>query len=364
MGVHRNTVIRNCTFRPDRQVGWNFDFQSAAAGCSKEIGLADRKTSTLGLKLMHGILLLDKPEGITANKVVGIVKRNVKPSKVGHTGTLDPAATGLMVIMIGSGTRTLDYLDEHRKGYSLQVRLGEESDTGDREGKIVRTGDPTGITLERLGEVLEKYRGVLDQVPPHFAAIKKNGVPLYKLARKGVFPELQPRKVEVFVLELKKWDCPILELEMVCSKGTYARALARDIGRDLDVGGRLESLRRTSSGPFKVEDALALDDISLGDAQMIRENLISLPQALAHIPDILIVPQDIGRLMRGNPVIFPRSRLTELKTVQDQPPRLFKVVYGDGGVLILVRPEPKGSDLFMRPVKVFVTDDDLDESPS
>jgi tRNA pseudouridine55 synthase len=321
---------------------------------------ADSKTSAPGLKLMHGILLVDKPKGITANKVVGIVKRNVKPSKVGHTGTLDPAATGLMVILIGSGTRTLDYLDEHRKGYSLQVRLGEESDTGDREGKIIRTGDPTGITLDRLEEVLAKYRGVFDQVPPHFAAIKKNGVPLYKLARKGVFPDLPPRKVEVFVLEAKNWDCPLLELDLVCSKGTYARALARDIGRDLNVGGRLESLRRTSSGRFKIEDALTLDEIRSGETRVIREHLISLLMALSHIPDILIIPQDVRRLMRGNPVIFPRSRLGELKIIQAQPPRLFKVAYDDGGVLILVRPEPRGPDLLMRPVRIFNTHDDLD----
>jgi tRNA pseudouridine55 synthase len=302
---------------------------------------------------MHGILLVDKPEGITSNEVVRIIRSRIKPAKVGHTGTLDPAATGLMVLLIGAGTRVLDYLDESRKKYQMTVLLGEETDTGDREGTVIRKEDASGISLTTIEEVLIGYRGVLDQVPPHYSAIKKEGVPLYKLARKGIFPDLSPRVVEVFSLVVTGWNPPLLELDMICSKGTYARALARDIGNDLSVGGRLESLRRTASGPFNVEDAMTLDETSLEGAEAISRHLISLPDALAHIPDLPVLPTEVRKLMQGAPVAVPRSRLVLAGETADKPVRLFKIVSGNGGILILVRPEPRGADVSIRPVKVF-----------
>ena len=154
------------------------------------------------------------------------------------------------MLLLGAGTRAVEYLDEGRKTYLMQVLMGEETDTGDREGNVIRTGDPSGITEEQIQQALHIRRGVIDQVPPHFSALKQEGVRLYKLARKGVFPELAARKVEIFSLELLKWNPPFLDLEMVCSKGTYARALARDLGQDLDVGARLENLRRNNQRSF------------------------------------------------------------------------------------------------------------------
>ncbi len=309
-----------------------------------------RKELTRGVGL-HGILLVDKPEGITSNDVVRTVKRCVKPSKVGHSGTLDPAATGLMVVLIGAATRTLDYLDESRKSYSLVVRLGEETDSGDRDGNVISVEDPSGLSLQQIEAVLERHRGVLDQVPPHYSAIKKEGVPMYKLARKGIFPELAPRKVEIFSLSAIHWESPLLKLELTCSKGTYARALARDVGRDLGVGGRLEELRRTSSGPFHVGDAASLDEVVQGGVKFVTQRLIGIPAALSHIPELQVLPGEVRRLMRGTSVSFPRTRLP---LGQDQP-RLLKIVSGNGGLLILVRPEPKGADISVRPVRVFNT---------
>ncbi len=304
---------------------------------------------------MHGILLLDKPEGITSNDVVRIVKRIVRPAKVGHTGTLDPAASGLIVILIGSGTRTLDYLDERRKSYTLTVRLGEESDTCDREGTVIRSEDPTGIEASQILKVLEHYRGVIDQVPPHYSAIKKEGTPLYKLARKGVFPSLEPRKVEIFSLSMICWNPPFLDLDLVCSKGTYARSLARDIGRDLGVGGRLDSLRRTAGGPFNVEDALTIEEIEFGGKDIITEHLIDLARALSHIPDLQVSAQELRRLMRGNPLAIPRSRLPRSESSGNGQERLLKIASGNGTIVILVRPEPKGTEISIRPIKVFNT---------
>jgi tRNA pseudouridine55 synthase len=307
---------------------------------------------------MHGLLLIDKPEGITSNEVVRIVKRLVRPSKVGHTGTLDPAASGLVVILIGAGTRTLDFLDEARKKYELVVRLGEETDTDDRDGQVVRTGDPSGITTPHIEEALAHYRGVIDQIPPHYSAIKKNGVRLYKLARKGVMTEMPPRKVEIFSLTLSGWDPPFLALDMLCSKGTYARALARDIGRDLGVGGRLEGLRRTASGPYDVADAVHISDLSTGGVEIVLENLIPIATALDHIPDLSAFPAEVRRLMRGTPVNIPRSRIPPVENSVAAATRLFKIVSGEGDLVILVRSEPRGSDISIRPARVFKTWED------
>jgi tRNA pseudouridine55 synthase len=304
---------------------------------------------------MHGILLVDKPVGVTSNDVVRAVKRCVRPSKVGHSGTLDPAASGLVVVLIGAGTRTLEYLDEYRKTYRLVIRLGEETDTCDREGTVTRTSDPSGVTTEQIEEKLQDFKGVIDQVPPHYSAIKKEGVPLYKLARKGIFPELDTRKVEIFSLSPGKWEPPFLPLDVICSKGTYARALARDLGQALGVGGRLETLRRTAGGAFKVEDSITLEDIEVGGRPVIEEHLIGLSQALSHIPDLPVTPIEVKRLMRGTAVMIPRSRLSIAAAGGETFPRLLKTSSGNGGLIILVRPEPRGAELAIQPAKVFNT---------
>jgi tRNA pseudouridine55 synthase len=237
----------------------------------------------------------------------------------------------------------------------MQVLLGEETDTGDREGNVIRTTDSSSITREQIEQALLLQRGVIDQVPPHFSALKKQGVRLYKLARKGVFPELAPRKVEIFSLELLKWDPPFLDLEMICSKGTYARALARDLGQELDVGARLEKLRRTTSGPFRVEDALTVEQMLSGGSKTISEHMLSISAALAHIPEVLLQPAEIRKLTCGTGVALSRGRLPVAGASDNHISRLFKTVSGNEDLVILLRPEPKGPDVFLRPVKVFRT---------
>ncbi len=301
---------------------------------------------------MHGILLVDKPEGISAGKVVTIVKNRVKPAKVGHSGTLDPAATGLMVILIGGATRALDYLDENRKAYSMGVLLGEETDTCDREGTVTSTIDPSGVQLSDIRRALEKYSGVIDQIPPHFSALKKEGVPLYKLARQGVLVDLPPRKVEIFSLEIAAWNPPMLDLELVCSKGTYARSLARDLGRDLGVGARLESLRRTAGGVFRVERAVTLEAVSQGGRALIQEHLIGVPDALGHIPDFPLIPGQLSKLLLGNSVTVSRAGVPVSGVSPNAQRLLFKIVGDDGAVVILVRVQPQGPGVALQPIKV------------
>jgi tRNA pseudouridine55 synthase len=305
-----------------------------------------------GTVSMHGIVLIDKPDGVSAGKLVHIVKNRVRPAKVGHSGTLDPAATGLMVILIGGATRALDYLDESRKAYSMKVLLGEETDTCDREGTVTRITDPSGVEVSDVERALRKYHGVIDQVPPHFSAIKKEGIPLYKLARQGVMVDVPPRKVEIFSLEIVAWEPPMLDLDLVCSKGTYARSLARDLGSDLGVGARLAALRRTASGVFKVEQALSLEAVSQGGRDLIREHLIPLPEALGHIPDLPVIPGQMRKLMSGNAVTVSRGGVPVSEACTTGRALLFKMVAADGSVVILVRLQPEGSDVSIQPVRL------------
>jgi tRNA pseudouridine55 synthase len=302
---------------------------------------------------MHGILLVDKPEGMTSNDVVRILKRLIKPAKVGHTGTLDPAASGLMVMLIGAGTRVLDYLNESPKSYALRVYLGEETDTHDAEGAVVRSCDSSKIQFNDVEEVLKRYRGLIHQVPPHFSAIKREGVPLYKLARKGIFPDLSPRKVEICSLTITRWEAPFLDLDMICSRGTYARAVARDIGRDLGVGGRIDKLRRNACGQFHITDAVTLDEIVKEGPESVGLRLIKLASALSHIPDVQASPSEMVKLMRGVPVCVAQSRLHHTGSAGPTTQQLFKVAANTGDLLILTRPVQRATEVALHPIKVF-----------
>jgi len=166
---------------------------------------------------------------------------------------------------------------------------------------------------------------------------------------------LPPRKVEIHSLVLLKWEPPFADMDLLCSRGTYARALARDIGRDLEVGARLERLRRIKSGSFSVENAITVEEIRSRGAEAVSENLIPMDQALIHIPELQVTAQEARRLMMGAQIPVSRARLPAAGSSGDQPCRVFKVSSGDGGLLILVRPEPKGTELVIRPLKVFKT---------
>ncbi len=306
---------------------------------------------------MNGIVLVDKPEGLTSNSVVGEIKRLVKPAKVGHTGTLDPAASGLLVITIGAATRTLDFLDETPKTYKMGVILGEESDTGDKEGNIVKKGDSSSITMTQIEEITNTYLGVSDQAPPHYAAIKVGGEPLYKLARKGVFPEVPPRAIEIFELKIESWAPPLLNMEVVCSKGTYARAIARDIGNDLGVGGRLETLMRTRAGRYALNNSVTMDGIADKGLDIIRQSLIPIDKALDHIPEFPVTPPEMKRLVKGAAIMVTRVRFANAKIKAEEHKsfnqRLFRAASKDGSVVMLLKPAPKGSDVELRPTRVF-----------
>lgn len=207
---------------------------------------------------LHGILIIDKEAGLTSHDVVARVRRITGERKAGHTGTLDPAATGVLPVCLGVATRVIEYLQETTKSYYAEVVLGVATDTDDLEGRIVGEALVPALTSDELDRVLARFRGAIEQLPPHYAAIKVGGRKLYELARAGETVERVPRRVLIGSLVLLGWESPVARLLIDCSKGTYIRALARDLGQALGCGAYLHRLVRLRTGPFWLDQALTL----------------------------------------------------------------------------------------------------------
>ncbi|HET8626162.1 MAG TPA: tRNA pseudouridine(55) synthase TruB [Thermomicrobiales bacterium] len=210
---------------------------------------------------LHGILIIDKERGLTSHDVVARVRRITGERKVGHTGTLDPAATGVLPVCLGAATKVIEYLQDTTKTYAAEVVLGVETDTDDLEGRIVAERPVPALTAEEVDEALAPFRGAISQVPPMYAAIKIGGRKLYDLARAGETVERAPRAVTISKLALLDWEPPVARLLVDCSKGTYIRALARDLGRALGCGAYLHRLVRLRTGPFLLDQALTLAEL-------------------------------------------------------------------------------------------------------
>ncbi|MCL5265238.1 MAG: tRNA pseudouridine(55) synthase TruB [Chloroflexi bacterium] len=208
---------------------------------------------------MDGIFNVNKPKGMTSHDVVNVVRRASSIRRVGHAGALDPAAEGVLLICVGKATRVVEYLMESRKTYCAEVTLGIETDTYDSEGRIVFTAPASQlnkIALDDVKDALSTMTGTIEQVPPRFSAIKRQGQPLYKLARAGIQVELQSRTVEIYRAEVLNWQPPVVRIEIECSKGTYIRSFAHDLGQQLKCGAYLSRLVRLASGRFSINDAL------------------------------------------------------------------------------------------------------------
>ncbi len=252
---------------------------------------------------MDGIILIDKPSGITSAEVVRRIKAKVKPSRVGHLGTLDPFATGVLPIMVGEATKLAPMLEGGEKVYEGVIKLGAETDTLDRDGKVVREAPVPAIDADRLAEVAKQFTGKIDQVPPVFSAIKREGVRMYKLARKGNPEELEPppiRSVEIKQLSLECVSPDEIRFVATCSPGTYARALARDIGIALGTVAHLKELRRTRSGHFAIADAVSLDN-ALNIAADQSGHLIGLRDALPDLAELNVDDEAEKLLRNGDP---------------------------------------------------------------
>lgn len=250
--------------------------------------------------MINGFFVIDKPAGITSHDVVSRVRRILGTRKVGHTGTLDPFATGVLPVAVNDGTKVIPFLDEGSKTYEALVRLGVATDTLDMTGTILSETDPSRITREQFLSCISDFTGAISQIPPMYSAIKQNGQPLYKLARQGIDVERTARDVEIYALELLSFDLPHVAIRVTCSRGTYVRTLADDIGRQLGCGATLQELRRTASGPFRIDEAVTLTDLEHAAGEGRVAALCLSPMAvLEHLPDIPLASAGLEGLRFG-----------------------------------------------------------------
>ncbi len=255
---------------------------------------------------MDGILNINKTAGSTSFHVVTAVKRLCRERHVGHAGTLDPLAEGVLPVCLGRATRVAEYLLAAKKTYRATVEFGKETDTGDAEGRVVRQGDLTAVTRERILSALAGFRGLIEQTPPMYSALKYQGRPLYKYAREGVVLTRKSRTVEIFNLELLSCEAPVAVIEITCSHGTYIRTLAADLGQTLGCGAHLKSLVRRRCGPFDISASLTLSSleaaVSRGDWQAL---LCPLDSVLQDWPALKVGPETADAIRHGRPVSCP-----------------------------------------------------------
>lgn len=223
---------------------------------------------------MDGILIINKPKGYTSHDVVNVLRKALNTRKIGHTGTLDPNATGVLPVLVGTATKISKYLVEHDKTYIATVKLGERTDTGDSEGRLIEEDtDLLNVSYEQLEEILKTFIGKQKQIPPQYSAIKINGKKAYEYARQGQAIELEPRDIEIYSIKLMKLEEKEITFEVSCSKGTYIRVLCEDLAKALGTIGYMKELTRTEVNNFKIEDSLTLDEIKensqIGDKKII-----------------------------------------------------------------------------------------------
>lgn len=252
---------------------------------------------------VHGVLNINKPAGMTSHDVVDAVRRILGMQRVGHTGTLDPQATGVLPVCVGRATRIAQYLTQADKEYVMTLRLGITTDTLDAAGTETGRAEDVRVTAEELAAVLPQFRGPIQQVPPLYSAKKIQGERMYRLARRGQAVERQPVAVTVHALELQEYTPPDARLRVHCSKGTYARSLCDDIGRALGCGGHLYALIRTRSGRFVLAEAVSLEGLEERAREgRLGEVLLSLAEALAHLPGTRVTNEAGPLILHGSAV--------------------------------------------------------------
>lgn len=263
-----------------------------------------------GERDVSGILLLDKPAGITSNAALQGVKRLFRARKAGHTGSLDPLANGLLPVCLGEATKLSGFLLEADKRYRTLIRLGVTTTTGDAEGEPLVTRDSAGIERRQVNTVVARFTGAIEQTPPMHSAIKRNGIPLYKLARQGIAVERQPRGVVIHAIEVLRFERDQLEIDVHCSKGTYIRVLAEDIGAALGCGAHVAALRRTTVGGLDTRRMVTLEalrEIAAAGTETLDARLVSMEEALMHWPDVRLAPDVAFFFRRGQAVFVPHA---------------------------------------------------------
>jgi tRNA pseudouridine55 synthase len=290
---------------------------------------------------MNGVLVIDKPAGPSSFDVVRRVKTLLHLKRAGHTGTLDPIATGVLPICLEEATKIAGFIAESGKEYEAVIRLGQETDTQDSCGKITAEAEVPPLSSAVLEAALSKFRGEIQQVPPMYSALKHEGKRLYQLAREGKEVQREPRRVVVHRLALRDFSSTEIRISVLCSKGFFMRALAQDIGRELGCGAHLKSLRRTASGPFTERIALRLErliELSKSDAGRaeIAKALVPMSDALCELPAISVGQFEAARVAHGLPIVI------------QAPPGRIRILGPAGDLLAVAELEPEHRVRYLR----------------
>jgi tRNA pseudouridine55 synthase len=295
---------------------------------------------------MNGVVNINKPSGMTSHDVVQHARRILGEKRIGHTGTLDPLATGVLVLCVGKATRIAQYLEAGEKEYRAVMRLGITTDTLDAEGRVLETRPYTAPDREALITVIGKFTGTIMQRPPAFSAVKIAGVPSYKLARQGRAEQNKPRPATIHDIELTAYDDPFVTLTVRCAKGVYIRSLCSDIGEVLGSGAHLTSLQRTRSGGFRLASCVTIDELAaMVSTGAVDKAVIPIDEVLAEFPAVPLPAAESGRISHGNRVTCPAAganRDGDLVRIHDP----------SGGLVAIARVD-KG---FFRPELVFSRD--------
>ncbi|NGU66884.1 tRNA pseudouridine(55) synthase TruB [Clostridium perfringens] len=287
---------------------------------------------------MNGVINIYKNTGMTSFDVVAMVRRVAKMKKVGHTGTLDPAASGVLPVCLGKATKIIDYIMENKKVYRVNLKLGMVTDTYDLEGEVLREKDASHITKDEILNCINSFVGTIDQVPPMYSALKQNGVRLYELARQGIEVHRDARKVTIYSIEnIKIESNDNIQMDVCCSKGTYIRSLCYDIGEKLNVGATMTALERIQNGPFTKEEAINIEDLT---EELLEKHIISIEKALDSFEKIT-VNEKFGKLLRNGVKVFDNRMYSE----EVEFNKLYRV-YEDNGVFLgLGKRDEKGFKL-------------------
>jgi tRNA pseudouridine55 synthase len=295
------------------------------------------------LNMQSGILLIDKPEGVTSFEVVRLVRRRLALRKIGHLGTLDPFATGLLPLCLKEATKLVPYLMPGPKTYRAVVRLGVATDTQDWTGKVVAECQALPAPAE-VRRVAAGFEGEIEQVPPMYSALHYQGRRLYQLARRGEVVALPPRKVVVHRLGVEEIDLPRVTLTVTCSQGTYVRTLAHDLGAALGCGGHLAALRRLQVGAFRVEDALAFDALNELSPAELASRIIPLGRCLPGMKRVTVAPEEASLMRQGRPLAWSAPDLTPGEQVQ---------VLAGQDLAAVARVQGKPGQMLLSPARVF-----------
>lgn len=264
--------------------------------------MAKRKTRGL----YHGYIIIDKPAGWTSHDVVGRVRRILQERRVGHAGTLDPAAVGVLPIAVGLATRTVEYLSDASKAYIAEITFGVTTDSADIDGSLISVTDASGITERIVSTALKSFEGSQLQIPPMHSAIKVSGERLYERARRGEYVEIEPRPIIIHHIALMKWNPPTATVFISCSKGTYIRSIARDLGEAVGTGAYMSSLVRVQTGPFTLEDAIRIDELEVLASQDPWETFAYHPDtALLQWPAVVLDEDHAVAWRQGKTIPVP-----------------------------------------------------------